>query len=278
MPKPKTLEILGTTIDALTLEEALVASKAVMKAGPARYIVLPHVEFMTRARQDAKVQTTLNQAYLRLPNGVALSWAAEYLYGAKRPSLVRVVSLGVQIVFRPNQVQNVLPDRFTSSNFSWPLLKSAAENGQSVFLVGSPKRQTIDAVAAYVAGAIPRLRIAGTFTGHLNETKEQELVAKITAGKPDLVLVGMGFPRQELLMQRLVGQLEHGLMLGEGGSFDYQQFGGHIKRAPAWIQRSGLEWLWRLIREPSRIGRQLAIPLFIWLIYLEGRKSSSLPS
>jgi len=272
MTEPKSVNIIGTEVNVLTLEQGLELASTTMAEGPARYIVLPHVEFLVKAHSQPETQAVLDAAYLRLPNGVGLTWAAAYLYGQKPPKLARIVSLGAQIVFRPKEVETVLPARFTSSNFSWQLLKSAADAGQSVFLIGSPKRQSIEAVAAYLAGAIPRLKIAGSFTGHLDATKEQELVAKLKVTHPDLILVGMGFPRQEQLMQRLAGQLDHGLMIGEGGSFDYQQFGGHIKRAPKWVQRSGLEWLWRLAREPSRLGRQLSIPVFIWQVYLQGRK------
>jgi len=271
MAKPKSIDILGTAVSTATLDEGLTAATKAMAASKPSYIVLPYVEFIMRARSDATIQNALDQAYLRLPNGVALNWAAEYLYGGQ-PGLWRLVSDLFQIVVKPSSVHQILPARFVSSNFTFALLKQAAANGQSVFLIGSPKRQSIEAVGAYLAARVPRLQVAGTFTGQLNESKEKDLVVKLAAAKPALILVGTGFPRQELLMQRLVGQLQSGLMIGEGGSFDYQNFGGHIKRAPAWMRRSGLEWLWRLIREPWRLGRQLVIPKFIWCVYLEGRR------
>lgn len=272
MAKAKSFNILGTDISALTLEQGVKqAATKLADTKKAHYIALPHVEFIMRAHRDAKVQSALSAADLCLPNGVALTWAANYLYGGQ-PGTGRWAKTLMQIVTRPQALQTVLPERFTSDNFTRPLLKQAAGVGLSVFLIGSPKRQTIDAVGAYLAGAIPKLVIAGTFTGQLTGAKEAELVAKLNAAKPALILIGMGFPKQELLMQRLQPQLQSGLMIGEGGSFDYQDFGGHIKRAPKWLRQHGLEWLWRLLREPSRLGRQLVIPWFIWLIYLEGRK------
>jgi N-acetylglucosaminyldiphosphoundecaprenol N-acetyl-beta-D-mannosaminyltransferase len=210
---------------------------------------------------------------LSLPNGVALNWAAEYLYGG-RPGIGRLFTTLTQIVTKPASVHHMLPARFDSANFTTALLRDAAANGRTVFLIGTPKRQTIEAAAAYLSRAIPRLQVVGTFTGYLDAAKEQALVEKLKTAKPDLILVGTGFPRQELLMSRLATKLDHGLMIGEGGSFDYEEFGGHIRRAPAWMRHSGLEWLWRLIREPWRIGRQLAIPGFIWQVYLAGRQTS----
>ncbi|MEX0934288.1 MAG: WecB/TagA/CpsF family glycosyltransferase, partial [Candidatus Saccharimonadales bacterium] len=103
----------------------------------------------------------------------------------------------------------------------------------------------------------------GVFSSQL----EKQLLADLKRLRPDIVLVGIGFPRQEKLISRLVKQLDHGVLIGEGGTFDYDVFGGKRKKAPRWMQRSGIEWLWRLILEPSRINRQLAIPIFIWQIY-----------
>jgi N-acetylglucosaminyldiphosphoundecaprenol N-acetyl-beta-D-mannosaminyltransferase len=77
----------------------------------------------------------------------------------------------------------------------------------------------------------------------------------------------MGFPLQERIISRLAEHLKHGVLIGEGGTFDYEQFGGTRTKAPAIMQRLGLEWFWRLILEPNRIKRQLAIPRYIWRIW-----------
>ncbi len=73
-------------------------------------------------------------------------------------------------------------------------------------------------------------------------------------------------------MARLQEKLTHGVMIGEGGTFDYQQFGGKLPKAPGWVQKINLEWLWRLIRQPWRLKRQLAIPRFMWRVYQEGKR------
>jgi N-acetylglucosaminyldiphosphoundecaprenol N-acetyl-beta-D-mannosaminyltransferase len=87
----------------------------------------------------------------------------------------------------------------------------------------------------------------------------------------------MGFPAQERLMSALTARLQRGVFIGEGGSFDYRELGGHAQRAPAWMQRSGLEWFWRLLREPRRWRRQLAIPRFIWAVHRETRSHGVTP-
>jgi len=91
--------------------------------------------------------------------------------------------------------------------------------------------------------------------------------ARVREAEADLVLVGMGFPLQEHVCARLAARLGHGLLIGEGGTFDYDSFGGRRRKAPSAFSRIGLEWLWRLAQEPWRLKRQLAIPRFIYRIW-----------
>jgi N-acetylglucosaminyldiphosphoundecaprenol N-acetyl-beta-D-mannosaminyltransferase len=103
-----------------------------------------------------------------------------------------------------------------------------------------------------------------------NQPVEEELLQDIKSADPDIILVGMGFPLQEKLISKLAGKLEHGVLIGEGGTFDYRSFGGRQAKAPKLLQRIGLEWLWRLALQPKRLRRQLAIPRFLWRLYRQG--------
>jgi N-acetylglucosaminyldiphosphoundecaprenol N-acetyl-beta-D-mannosaminyltransferase len=107
------------------------------------------------------------------------------------------------------------------------------------------------------------------------ESVERELVEELKQLKPNVILVGMGFPLQEKLMAKLTPQLGHGVLIGEGGTFDYDSFGGNRSKAPTWMQKSGLEWLWRLVLEPRRIVRQMAIPRFMWAVYRNSKSKSA---
>jgi N-acetylglucosaminyldiphosphoundecaprenol N-acetyl-beta-D-mannosaminyltransferase len=111
----------------------------------------------------------------------------------------------------------------------------------------------------------------GTAPGRVDPAGDPALVAELRRCRPDLILVGVGFPAQERLMARLSPQLGHGVLIGEGGSFDFREMGGGIRRAPGPLRRLGLEWLWRLVREPRRLGRQLAIPRFVLAVQREAR-------
>ena len=270
--------LLGVNVMAATLEEGRRRTLELAHAtdGRGRYVVLPYVEFLTKAADQPELASLLNQADLCLPNGVALVWAAHYLY-AGRPGLGRCFTTLASIVLAPGRLNRPLEARFDSANLTWPLLEAAAAKDLSVWLIGSPKRQSIEQTAAHLQQAIPALKISGTTKGILSEDSIKDMTERLRQAKPDLILVGLGFPLQEQLMQRLSRQLTGAVMIGEGGSFDYEAFGGRIKRAPLWLRRLGLEWAWRLIREPSRIKRVMAIPYFIWLIYRQGRRPASQP-
>ncbi len=276
MAQPTDYELLGVRVEAASLSSGLARALALARAkdGRAHTIALPYVEFLTTATRQPELTDLLNGTDLCLPNGVGLVWAAHYLYGG-RPSSGRLITTLPLIVLAPSRLARPLPARFDSANFTWPLLEAAAKTGLTVWLIGSPKAQSIDMTAVHLEQQIPELKIAGTSPGTDDAAAVTQLTERLRAARPDIILVGMGFPRQERLMHKLAPRLEGGVMIGEGGSFDYAQFGGRIKRAPNWLRRIGLEWLWRLIRQPSRLRRQLAIPRFIWLVYRQGRRQAS---
>ena len=257
------VDILGVPVDALTVAEAvdLVALRAADRTSPACYATKPYVEFLDRAAVDPEVRTLLQGAEWSLPDGVALQWAAAYLDGP--PGLGRLLGLLAAIVVRPEAVARVLPERFAGVSFTLPLLERCGRDGLEVHLVGSPKAQSIEATARHLRERVPGLIITGTSPGRSDESAQDVLTVRLRAERPDVVLVGMGFPRQERVMARLAASLDHGVLIGEGGTFDFIEFGGATRRAPHILRRAGLEWLWRLWLEPSRWRRQLAIPRFV---------------
>ncbi len=257
--------ILGMRVDALPIQDAVHRIVTTTEQPGSRYIVKPYVEFF-----DGQLTDIVNGAWLSLPDGVALQWAAYYQQTSG--SLWNLFKTLCQIIFQPEKIRSVIPEKYAGTNFTLPLLKAAAEHNRSVFLVGSPKHGTIEDTARELQRSIPGLHISGTLpgkddTGRFSDQLETRLREKLQEKKPDIVLVGVGRPLQEFVIHRLAGQLEHGILIGEGGTFDYQLFGGKHKKAPQIIQRSGLEWLWRLFLEPRRIRRQLAIPRFIIKMY-----------
>jgi N-acetylglucosaminyldiphosphoundecaprenol N-acetyl-beta-D-mannosaminyltransferase len=272
----KKYQILGVEVDALTRQQAVghIVSLASDPAKAPVYMVKPYVEFLDRAYREPAFQTLLNQAELSIPDGVALHWAATYLHNGRR-NLLRLLTTLSQIVLNPQAIHRLLPLRAAGTKFAWELLAVCADQNLRIFLVGTPNggRGDIRHTANAIQKRLPRINIIGTYGGYFPPGDEAELVEILKRSKPDLILVGMGFPKQEQLMTRLVKQLPHGVMIGEGGTFDYVSFGGRQPKAPRLLQRLGLEWFWRLLIEPARIKRQLAIPRFIWNVYRESKKS-----
>ncbi|MEO7617282.1 MAG: WecB/TagA/CpsF family glycosyltransferase [Candidatus Saccharibacteria bacterium] len=267
MSKYPTTTILGTTIHAITKEQAAheIVDYAISDK-PAVYVTKPYVEFLDLAATHSGIQSILNKSFLTLPDSVALQWAALYLDGGKR-SLSRLITTLATITTNPQQMAKIIPERFAGADFCWQMLEVAAAKQASIYLVGHPQNGSIAHTAKIIQNRFPEISILGTFDGFDVNTKEDELVTELQKLKPNLMLIAIGFPRQERLMARMAPQLASGLLIGEGGTFDYESFGGTLKRAPHWMRRSGLEWLWRLGLQPKRIVRQLAIPRFIWKVY-----------
>jgi N-acetylglucosaminyldiphosphoundecaprenol N-acetyl-beta-D-mannosaminyltransferase len=155
------------------------------------------------------------------------------------------------------------------------MLTAAASRKLRVYLVGTMTSDEINHVSETLQLKIPNLHIVGVHEGRDMSVEAGKVTAEwtgrladqIEASDADLILVGMGFPLQEEVISVLATKLNHGVLIGEGGTFDYEQFGGTRTKAPAFMQKIGLEWLWRLILEPKRIKRQLAVPRFIWRIW-----------
>lgn len=285
--KPDQYEILGVRIDALTRAEATtqIVDRAANSKQEAVYVVKPYVEFLDPAQLTDHTRALLNNSWLSLPDGVSTQWAAAYLYDGP-PSWWRIVALGAGIVFRSAAITKPIPEKFGGTRFTWQVLEAAATRGLRVYLVGSPQGGDIGLTAAAIKNRLPELKIAGCWRGQLGgmhgaallealatQPVENELATDLKKHKPDIILVGMGFPLQEELMAKLAPQLSHGVLIGEGGTFDYHSFGGRRPKAPEFVQEAGLEWLWRLILEPRRFGRQLAIPRFISTVYRTSKKA-----
>jgi N-acetylglucosaminyldiphosphoundecaprenol N-acetyl-beta-D-mannosaminyltransferase len=273
------LDLLGVEVDAITNVDAIAyITNRAAPGQPACYIVKPYVEFLDRAYHNDSLLELINGAELAIPDGVALTWAAAYLYAGRR-SWGRFWLTLFKIVLTPGDLRWPLPDRAAGTNFTWPLLESAAAAQLKVFLIGDPKAKgsvgDISSTAQYLTGRLPSLKIIGTRSGRdramprgqVSDAWLDQTANIVDAAAPDLILVGMGFPLQERVCQVLATKSPHGVFVGEGGTFDYASFGGKLPKAPAWTGRLGLEWLWRLALEPQRLFRQLAVPRFIYRVW-----------
>lgn len=234
------INILGVAFDALTLGEAEERADALLCSGAGGYIVTANPEIVLRCREDAAYAAAVNGAKLVLADGVGDLCAARIL-------------------------GTPLPGRVAGADLVPRLLARLAERGGSVFLYGA-RPGVAERAGESLQSACPGLRIAGTENGYISD--ETALLEALEREKPDLLLLGLGAPRQELWMAKN-RQRTPAVMIGVGGLLDV--FAGDIPRAPESWQRLGLEWLYRLLCEPRRFKRVIRLPKILLLALRERR-------
>ncbi len=204
-----------------------------------QYVVTPNPEIVWLARKQPELKDALNAADLVIPDGIGIIYASRIL-GAPLPARVPGIEL------------------------AYGLLEKMAEQGEPVYLLGA-KPGVAERAAENLKARYPGLVIAGTGDGYFQD--DGPVIQRINACRPRILLVCLGFPRQELWMARHLEEINAGLMLGLGGSLDV--FAGDVKRAPeAWC-RLNLEWFYRLLHQPSRLGRMLKLPVFLLSVVWE---------
>ena len=247
--QPPTSTILGVRADnvnydqALSLIEGFIESGvlSLSKGGNLHQVVTVNPEFIVAAQSDDDFRNILNASSLSLPDGVGLLWAARFL-------------------------GHPLQERVTGTDTVQRIAALAAQKGYSLFLLGAAPGVAV-ATAARLCQIYPGLRIAGTHAGSPALEEEDEIVRLIQRAKPDILFVAYGAPQQDKWIARNLERLGVPVAMGVGGAFDF--ISGRAKRAPSWLQRVGLEWLHRLLHEPWRWRRMLALPRFVWLVVRE---------
>ncbi|AVK61860.1 glycosyltransferase [Lactobacillus sp. CBA3605] len=200
-----------------------------------RFVVTANPEILMYAREHPDYQRILAQADYITPDGIG-------------------VIQGAKILGTP------LPERITGYDTLLSLLTWGAKHHQRVFLLGA-KPAVLTQVVAKVTARYPQLVIAGAQDGYY--TDEAAVVDQLVAARPDMILVATGFPKQEVFIATYRHRVD-GLWMGVGGSFDV--LAGTVKRAPKFWQQHHIEWLYRLIKEPSRFKRMLVLPRYLRLV------------
>ena len=233
MTEANKIDVLGVAFDNLTMDEALDRGWALMDQRRAAYVVTPNPEIVMACGKDPEAAAAVKGASLTIADGIGILYAAKLL---------------------GTPVKEKLP----GIDFSTRLMERMAGEGRSVFLFGS-KPGVAEAAWEKLRERFPGLKLAGTHDGYFQD--DAPIVAQINAAAPDLLLVCLGAPKQEKWMYRHAPELKVGLMIGNGGSLDV--FAGNVERAPEAWQRLGLEWLYRLKKEPWRIRRMAKLPLIL---------------
>lgn len=235
----RSLTILGRRVDDVTPDEALARIAGFVAEGGAHQVVTLNPEILMASRREAPLAAAIEAAALVVPDGIGLVWAARWL-------------------------GQPLRQRVSGSDLVPRLAALAAARGWSIFLLGAAPG-VADVAAAKLLAANPTLRIAGTYAGSPSPDEEEAIVARIRAAAPQMLFVAYGAPAQDLWIARNLARLGVPVAIGVGGTLDF--IAGTRRRAPAWVQRVGLEWLYRLWQEPRRWRRMLALPYAAWLVF-----------
>lgn len=223
-------------IDLVSLSEAVERLDSWIQRGDCTHLLFtPDTTALMRARWDETLKEAYRRADLVTADGTGLVWASR-IFGTTLPE--RVAGIDLLEAFCPR----------------------AAEKGYRLFMLGS-KSGVAGEAAQNLQRRFPALQIVGAHHGYFDRSDDQAVLEKIQQAAPDLLLVGMGVPRQEEWILRTRDRLNVPVIMGVGGSFDV--LSGRLRRAPRSWQRMGLEWLWRALREPSRFWRVRVIPLFL---------------
>ena len=235
------IDVLGVGFDNLTMTEAVERGMELVRSPGPHYVVTPNPEIVEVCREDSGARAAVNGADLVLPDGIG-------------------VSKGAAMLGTP------LKERTPGVEFATHLMDKLAEEGKSLYLLGA-KPGVAEQAGAKLAAAHPGLRIAGTHDGYFKE--DGPVVAAIRQSGADVVFVCLGAPKQEKWMAKNGTATGARLLCGLGGSLDV--FAGVVERAPKFWTDHGLEWFYRLCKEPRRIGRMMKLPLFLIHVKQEKR-------
>jgi N-acetylglucosaminyldiphosphoundecaprenol N-acetyl-beta-D-mannosaminyltransferase len=253
----KTIEIAGIPIDNVTYNDALELIDRLVHFGQQAQFITVNPEMLLRASCDPAFATILRHATLRTPDGVGVLWAAHYLQKPERLSFfssrLRWLSSLFSIFLNPNRIQEPLRERVTGTDLMKRIVEGSQTHPWTLFLLGAADGVGEQAIRN-LSLIYPKAKFVGFFSGSPKAEDDEEIIRRIHLAQPNIIFVAYGSPAQEYWIQRNLTRLPSvRVAIGVGGAFDFHA--GHVLRAPRWMQKIGLEWFWRLCREPRRIGR-----------------------
>lgn len=228
------VRILGVPFQTSGFHETVADLTARIQAGERTHVVTANPEVVMIANEDQQFQRTVEQAYV-VPDGIGIVYAAKIL-------------------------NYPITERVTGIELLEGLMEQANKHQWKVFLLGASP-EVNQRASQKLAHQYPNARIAGARDGFFTAAEEDQIASEVAASQADLLFVALGAPKQDVWISKYWDQLQVSLAMGVGGSFDV--LAGTVKRAPYIWQKLHLEWLYRLMKQPSRWKRQLAIPRFI---------------
>jgi N-acetylglucosaminyldiphosphoundecaprenol N-acetyl-beta-D-mannosaminyltransferase len=231
--------ILGVRVHRVRMADALQKIEQLIQRREPSLVITADANAILIALEDAEFRQLLETAPLVTADGAGLTWAGKRL---RQP----------------------FPERVSGVDLVEHLTRLSHEKGYRLYFLGAAPG-VAEKAAQNLLLKYPNAQIVGVQHGYFQPTDEPAIAAQVAAARPDVLLVGMGMPRQEKWAWKHRVVLGVPVMIGVGGSFDV--YGGVVKRAPRWMQRLGCEWLWRLLQDPRKIKKVRNLPRFAWQVW-----------
>ena len=233
------VNILGVNVDAVTMAEAVAHVTEAMDVRANVMIATANAEMIMRATHDEELRDILNAAALVVPDGAGTVWAARHLGHA-------------------------MPERVAGYDLAQELLRRAPAEGRRIYFFGAAPG-VAEKAKEKAEQLYPGIEIVGVRNGFFSPADNAAIIAEIREARPDLLLVALGVPKQEKWIAAHLAELDVPAAIGVGGTLDVMA--GVTKRAPYWMQKAKLEWLFRGLMQPKRAGRLLALPKFVLKVH-----------
>jgi N-acetylglucosaminyldiphosphoundecaprenol N-acetyl-beta-D-mannosaminyltransferase len=237
-------DILGCQVDLLTFQEVVTRIKGLIRLKRPAHIITLNAEIVYQAQTNEILKKIINSADLVTPDGIGIVWGGR--------------QLGFDI-----------KERITGIDLLKRLCQEAPGEAWKIYLLDSAPG-IAEKAAHKLATDYPGLLICGTHHGYFRDNEIPEIIRQIKQQEPDILIVSLGAPKQELWINKYQQKIGVPACIGVGGSLDV--IAGQKKRAPKWMIRLNIEWLYRLLSEPSRFKRQVALPKFAALILANKRR------
>ncbi|GIV21828.1 MAG: UDP-N-acetyl-D-mannosaminuronic acid transferase [Armatimonadota bacterium] len=232
------VSLFGVRVHAVSMGEALQHILCFVREGIPRQVVTADSSMVVMAQKDEELRHIINQADLVTPDSIGILWACRR-HGIRMPERVS----GVDIVLRLAQV--------------------SAQTGLRLYFLGAQPGVAEEA-AQRLQEKYEGVRIVGCHHGYFPPEQEELVLQHIRETAPDVLCVALGIPKQEKWIDRYRGMLKVPVSIGVGGTFDV--LSGRVRRAPLWMQRMGIEWLWRVGQNPRKISKVMLLPRFAWMV------------
>jgi N-acetylglucosaminyldiphosphoundecaprenol N-acetyl-beta-D-mannosaminyltransferase len=235
--KPRTVNLLGINVSAIRMGQLMDTCREHINNRKGLLLAVANVAKVVNCRRNTELRKSLTEADIILADGLPLVW------------LSRLIG-------------DPLPERVAGIDIMYQLLECASKNNYSIFLLGS-EQEVLQKVVQVVRKAYPGVRIAGHRNGYFQQHEGREIAEQIKNSSADILFIGMSSPKKEIFLRAWRDFIDVPICHGVGGSFDV--LAGRTKRAPLWMQKCGLEWLYRLIQEPSRMWKRYLVTNTIFI-------------